>query len=80
MKTKLTLRLDEELIKKAKIVASQKEKSLSKMVSDYFEFITSTELGERVDLPPHVKNLYGALANEQVDESDYIKYLENKYL
>lgn len=36
MQTKLTLRLDAELIKKAKIYARQKNTSVSKLVEKYF--------------------------------------------
>ncbi|MEW6674914.1 MAG: DUF6364 family protein [Nitrospirota bacterium] len=41
MGTKLTLRMDEKLIKNAKKAASSRNVSLSKMVSDYFKSISS---------------------------------------
>lgn len=81
MQTKLTLRMEDELINMAKSVANKKGKSLSKMVSDYFIVLTKKELSEDlIELPPNVKSLYGALADSKVDESDYQKYLEGKYL
>ena len=80
MQTKLTLRLEDELIDKAKLVAQQKGKSLSKMVSEYFAYITSNELSTDFELPPIVKALYGSLADSKLDESDYKKHLENKHL
>lgn len=80
MQTKLTLRLEDELIDKAKKVAKKRGKSLSKLVSEYFKYITSKELKSESDLPPVVKSLYGALADSDVKESDYKKYLEGKYL
>ncbi len=80
MQTKLTLRLEDELIEKAKILARQRGKSVSKLVSEYFKFITSKELKSEEDLPPVVKSLYGSLANSKSKESDYKKYLEGKYL
>ena len=80
MQTKLTLRLEDELIEKAKILARQRGKSLSRIVSEYFNYITSNEVDSNTDLPPIVKSLYGSLANSDVDESDYKKYLEGKYL
>jgi hypothetical protein len=80
MQTKLTLRLEDELIEKAKILARQRGKSLSRIVSEYFNYITSKEVNSNTDLPPIVKSLYGSLANSDVDESDYKKYLEGKYL
>jgi len=81
MQTKLTLRMEDELINRAKSVAEKKGKSLSKMVSDYFTALTKKELSEDIiELPPNVKSLYGALADSNIDETDYKKYLEGKYL
>jgi hypothetical protein len=80
MQTKLTLRLEDELINKAKALAQQRGKSLSKLVAEYFKYITSKELGSETDLPPIVKSLSGSLAGSKIDETDYKKYLEGKYL
>jgi hypothetical protein len=80
MQTKLTLRLEEELIKKAKALAEQRGKSLSKLVAEYFKYITSKEPVSEKELPPIVKSLSGSLADSNIDEGDYRKYLEGKYL
>ena len=80
MQTKLTLRLEDELIDKAKILARQRGKSLSKLVAEYFNYITSKELKSEAELPPIVKSLYGSLANSNIKESDYKKHLKRKYL
>jgi hypothetical protein len=80
MQTKLTLRLEDELINKAKTLASQRGKSLSKLVAEYFTHITSKEVSDQNELPPIVKSLYGSLANENLGESEYKNYLEKKYL
>ena len=80
MQTKLTLRLEDELINKAKRLAHQRGKSLSKLVAEYFFFITSKELSDHKELPPIVKSLYGSLSDKKLDESDYKDYLEKKYL
>lgn len=80
MQTKLTLRLEDELINKAKLVAQQRGKSLSRLVAEYFKHITSKELISEKDLPPIVKSLSGSLADSNIDETDYKKYLEGKYL
>jgi hypothetical protein len=80
MQTKLTLRLEDELIDKAKTIARKRGRSLSKLVAEYFNYITSKELKSESDLPPVVKSLYGSLANSDVKESDYKKYLQGKYL
>ncbi len=80
MQTKLTLRLEEDIITKAKTVAQHRGKSLSKMVSEYFTFIASKELDSELELPPVVKSLYGSLSSNNIDETDYKEYLEGKYL
>jgi len=80
MQTKLTLRLEDELIEKTKVLARRRGKSVSKLVSEYFNYITSKEFKSDTDLPPVVKALYGSLAKTDVKESDYKKYLEGKYL
>ncbi len=79
MQTKLTLRLDDELIKKAKLIAKKRNKSLSKLVSEYFTIMTAEGNLKQEDLTPKVKVLYGALADQNVDKSDYLKYLEKKH-
>jgi len=80
MQTKLTLRLEDELINKAKALAQKRGKSLSKLVSEYFNYITSKELGSENSLPPIVKSLSGSLVNSNIDEKDYKEYLEGKHL
>ncbi|MCK4297008.1 MAG: antitoxin [Candidatus Marinimicrobia bacterium] len=80
MQTKLTLRLEDDLILKAKTVANKKGTSLSKLVADFFTYITKRELDENINLPPNVKSLYGALTDSNINDTDYKKYLEGKYL
>lgn len=81
MQTKLTLRLEDELINKAKQISIQKGKSLSKLVSDYFALLISKEEeNDKIKLTPTVKSIYGILKDTNVDELDYKKHLEKKYL
>ena len=81
MQTKLTLRLDDELIKRAKQLAQKRGKSLSKMVSEYFDYLASFETEKETrQLSPIVKSLRGALADSEMSEKDYEDYLERKYL
>jgi len=46
MDTKLTLKLDKNVIEKAKIYAAEHKHSLSFMVENYFKAVTSTEKKE----------------------------------
>ena len=78
MQTKLTLRLDDQLVRDAKRYARWTGKSLSQMVAEYFSALTSPEAarGERT---PAVSRLKGALAGTKVDRDDYRAYLEGKH-
>ena len=80
MNTKLTLRLDDELIKTAKRHSSQSGKSVSQLVADYFTLIDSAETPLAGALTPRVQSLLGALSGASIDEQDYRKHLEDKYL
>ena len=86
MQTKLTLRLDDRLIEKAKDFAGKSGKSLSQVVADYFAAILAQEESnaqpdeaEEV-LTPLVQELKGSLAGNDLAEQDYYAYLEEKYL
>ena len=80
MTTKLTLRIDEELIKAAKKYSAQKGKSVSKLVTEYFQLITNEKLKEEENLTPTVRSLKGILKGKELTEQDYKKHLEEKYL
>jgi len=79
MNSKLTLRLDEKLIKIAKRYSAKSGKSLSKIVADLFSIIED-DLDVEHDLSPKVRKLKGSLKNASVSEDDYKKYLEQKHL
>ena len=82
MNSKLTLKLDTEVIKDAKKYASQQGASLSKLVENYFKALA---LAQQEELPSHltpvVKELSGVIpANDYEDEKDaYTDYLRKKY-
>jgi hypothetical protein len=80
MPTKLTLRLDEDLIRRAKTQAKLRGKSVSEMVGDYFRVLgeAPTDNGED-ELTPRVRALMGALAGSDLDEDDYRAWLERKH-
>jgi len=80
MSAKLTLRLDEHLIRKAKIYSSKRGKSVSALVADFFSLLQVEDKSEVESLPPKVASLKGILKDKNVSEEDYRKYLEEKYL
>lgn len=77
MSTKLTLRVDEKLVVQAKDHARRRGKSVSQMFGEY---VVSLGTSERLDdLPPTTRSLLGVMKGTQVSESDYKKYLDEKY-
>ena len=82
MSKKLTLRLDEEAIERAKRYASRRGTSVSKLVQRFFERLEDEDDrdGERVEESELVASLRGLLADadEEVDEEDYYDHLWEK--
>ncbi len=76
MKTKLTLRLDKNVIEKAKKYSAERGESVSQMVEKFFRALSE----EKEEITPAVKKLKGLLKGSNVDETDYKKFLEEKYL
>lgn len=80
MQTKLTLRLDEGLIRKAKRFSKKTGKSVSKIVADYFENLDVPPPDEVEEITPKVASLKGLLKGSGAGEEDYHGYLEEKHL
>ena len=78
MNTKLTLRLDEKLIASAKRRSAESGKSVSQLVSDFFALMDAGD--SQVEITPRVRSLRGVLAGSALDEADYRRHLEDKYL
>lgn len=79
MQTNLTLRLDQELIKRAKQFAKTNGKSVSQLVADYFSILDAEHQEFEQQIPPVVKSLKGAFRGKEVSIEDYHRYLEEKY-
>ena len=83
MQTKLTLRLDDSLIKFGKEYSKIHGKSLSQMVSDYLYLLheNQVEVTDNKAKAPITDSLRGVLSGKaNIDEGDYKSYLEGKYL
>ncbi len=77
MDTKLTLTLKKEIIDLAKKYASEKGRSLSEMVENYFKYLTEIKLEEKSDeLSPRVKKLRGVVKVKS--DFDYKKILDEE--
>jgi hypothetical protein len=80
MQTKLTLRLDDELINRAKSYARRSGKSVSQLVAGYFSMLDNKPDKKISDLTPIVRSLKGSLKGAEIGKKDYRKYIEEKYL
>jgi len=80
MQTKLTLRLEDQLIEQAKSYAAQAGKSVSQVVADYFKLLTSEKTKSSSSSTPITQSLRGLLRDSKFDENDYKKFLEGKHL
>jgi hypothetical protein len=82
MQTKLTLRLDAELIARAKAHGRRRGKSVSQMVAEFFRLLDApTADGEAAGTvtPPLTASLRGSLRDKALDEADYRAHLERRY-
>ncbi len=80
MQTKLTLRLDEALVRRAKAHSRLTGRSVSQMVADYFRVLDVPGApAEDTQSTPLVASLRGILADAPVDESDYRRHLVDKH-
>ena len=80
MDTKLTLKLNEDIIEKAKEYAKSKKTSLSDLIENYLQKLTSDKKSKKT-ITPLVKSLSGiiSLPEDYDDKKDYTEYLTNKY-
>ncbi len=80
MQSKLTLRVEDAVIRKAKLLAKKQGTSVSRIFGDFIS--SQTEDLPSQDLPPLTSSMLGVIrkADSIVKEDDYRKYLEEKYL
>jgi hypothetical protein len=82
MDAKLTLSIDKNVVRKAKIYARSKGRSLSDLVENYLKLLTKNTSIEDSELTPRVKSLLGCISLPE--DFDYKKekadYLVKKYL
>lgn len=80
MSTKLTLRMNPLLIKRAKAYAKRRGMSVSQIVGDYFSLLNQQVKSEIATSLPLTRSLRGVLKGAEVSEEEYKKHLEDKYL
>jgi hypothetical protein len=81
MNTKLTLRLDDRLIERAKGEAQKRGKSVSQMVAEFFGSLgAATSRTGHAAYPPVTASLLGALRGKSTSVTDYKRHLREKHL
>ena len=80
MNTKLTLKLDKDIIDKAKDYAHKHNTSLSQMVEKYFDSLFSKKNSNK-KISPLVEELSGVIRPESANnyKNEYSNYLSDKY-
>jgi hypothetical protein len=79
MDSKLTLKLDANVIQRAKMYAKEQNISLSKLIENYLNALTD-DPSKKIKISPLVESLTGVVKlKEEDDKKDYIDYLTEKY-
>lgn len=84
MDSKLTLKLDKEVIERAKAYAALHERSLSRVIESYLQSLVSNSDSsdlEEIQISPFVKNMASGihLPSDLDIKSEYSNYLTDKY-
>lgn len=81
MDTKLTLKLNQEIIEKAKKYASDKKMSLSRIIESYLQSSTSENQKNDLKISPFVKSITSktTIPLDLDYKKDYSNYLSEKY-
>jgi hypothetical protein len=80
MDSKLTVRLDSDVIDRAKTYARNHNVSISRMIESYLDSVTQLK-SKDIDITPLVKSLSGVvkLDTDYDFKKDYSDYLSDKY-
>ena len=83
MDTKLTLKLNEEVIKKAKEYASENSSSLSRLVENYLRLLVANKEQSEIKISPFVKSMATGVQipsslDERKEHRDHIERKMNK--
>lgn len=78
MNTKLTLNIDKDLIIKAKTYAQSQSVSLSKLVENYLNSLTSASK-KKATVSVLVESLTGIIPSDYDEKKEYRNYIDQKY-
>jgi len=79
MESKLTLKLDKDIIDHAKTYAKENNISLSKLIENYLHTVT-IKRKRKIEISPLVESLTGVIDLGEKDyQKDYTDFLSQKY-
>ena len=70
--------MDEVLVRRAKLEAKRRGKSVSQMLGEFVDSLGVTG-SDKQDLPPVTASLLGLLKGRRSSEADHKKHLREKY-
>ena len=81
MNTKLTLKLNQQIIEKAKVYAANKKVSLSRIIEAYLQSLTANHKEDDFEISPFIKSIStGSSLPADLDyKKEYADYKEEKY-
>jgi len=79
MSSKVTLYMDESVVRHAKEYAQSRHKSLSQLIEQYLRFLTESE-GVSSEITPRVSRLSDTLELPASEDQLKFDYLSRKYL
>jgi len=79
MNTKPSLRMDEAIVRKARIEARRRGTSVFRTIAEFIESIGSRPHSEKA-MRPTTAPLVGILKGQEISEDDYKAHLREKYV
>ncbi len=80
MSSKLTLYIEDDVIKHVKAYAKEHKLSVSKVVNNFLTLLKNHKPENETDHAPITESLQGVLKDKTVSEENYYRHLEEKYL
>jgi len=77
--SKLTLSVENAVVKRAKRYAARRGTSVSRLVQQYLDLVSRPVATPEAELTPLLKQLRAEMKGVSVDVGDYYRYLERKY-
>ena len=77
--SKLTLSVEDAVVRRAKRYAARRGTSVSRIVEQYLDLVSRPAPSEEEDVTPLLKQLRAEMKGVSVDVAEYYRYLERKY-